>query len=322
MCSSDLDVISENKLGIVNTTIADNNGVNIDAECKNCNGVGIVSNWMPINNLTEKPEPNVTNAGFCCNQERKAKQRVLSANTNVSKKYYQTTNMYLYNRCQTFKQRQFNFIPGIIDPNLVAAVAANPALTIQILEALKPGGPLASPLYVAQCNPNFKIEEGSLIAFINSISKTLPNEQFITQQQYNNLVNNTYKTIKDYTNSLQSILTKEQYDKVVAYLYKLLSNPDTADIITGPSNPKGCAKVYYKPNNPQFAQQGGVSSSTRLLKLNVDTINSAAKKSQKNAFIYKEKTPKCQAQTYIGNPFFFSGQYQNKVICRQQINNA
>ena len=42
---------------------------------------------------------------------------------------------------------------------------------------------------------------------------------------------------------------------------------------------KQCSKVVYKPNNPQFATQGGVSSSTRTLKLTVDTI-------EKNALYY------------------------------------
>ena len=32
-------------------------------------------------------------------------------------------------------------------------------------------------------------------------------------------------------------------------------------------------------------------------------------------FIYKFKTPTCQASTYAGNPFFFQGQHQNKNIC-------
>ena len=35
-------------------------------------------------------------------------------------------------------------------------------------------------------------------------------------------------------------------------------------------------KLYYKPNNCQFAQQGGVSSSSRLLRLKLNTINSNA----------------------------------------------
>ena len=35
-------------------------------------------------------------------------------------------------------------------------------------------------------------------------------------------------------------------------------------------------KIYYKPNNCQFGQQGGVSSSSRLLRLKLNTINSNA----------------------------------------------
>ena len=77
-------------IGLNNTVQTDNSGENIDANCKNCNGVGMVSSWMPINNLTEKPEPNVTNPLLCCNQQRKARQRVLPTNTNVKKNYYQT----------------------------------------------------------------------------------------------------------------------------------------------------------------------------------------------------------------------------------------
>jgi hypothetical protein len=49
-------------------------------------------------------------------------------------------------------------------------------------------------------------------------------------------------------------------------------------------NKQGCKQVFYKPNNTQFAQQGAVSSSTRLLKLTNDTLNKtpviAGKKNQ------------------------------------------
>ena len=38
-------------------------------------------------------------------------------------------------------------------------------------------------------------------------------------------------------------------------------------------NKTGCKEVFYKPNNTQFAQQGAVSASTRLLKLTTDTMN-------------------------------------------------
>ena len=92
-------------------------------------------------------------------------------------------------------------------------------------------------------------------------------------------------------------------------------------IYSGPSNPKGCKRVYYKPNNPQFAQQGAVSSSTNILKLNVDTIStnaasiSRARLAPNESYVYKLKAPTCQAATYSGNPFFFQGQHQNKKIC-------
>jgi endonuclease IV len=47
-------------------------------------------------------------------------------------------------------------------------------------------------------------------------------------------------------------------------------------------------QVYYKPNNPNFAQQGGVSSSTFLLKKKFDTItnNAAVFKANKNSKDY------------------------------------
>jgi len=46
-----------------------------------------------------------------------------------------------------------------------------------------------------------------------------------------------------------------------------------------PYCPKGQARfsqVYYKPNNPKFAQEGGVSSSAQLARLKYDTITSNA----------------------------------------------
>ena len=119
--------------------------------------------------------------------------------------------------------------------------------------------------------------------------------------------------------------------------YNFISNPYSGVPLTGPSNPIGCKLVVYKPSNPQFAVQGGVSSSTRTLKLTVDTINTNAYKLRKlksgnpantataiqygfnpnTPYIYKDKVSQCQAQTFSGNPFFFQGQHQNKVICKK-----
>ena len=311
---------------------------NINTDCDVCNGIAIISDWMPINNLTEKPQPNVTNPLLCCNQQKKAYNRTLPTSTNIKKNYYQTTQMYLYNRCQTFKQRQFNFISGPINKNLEQLFISYPFVTAKILEYSKPGDPLSIiNLYVAQCNPNFTIEKGVEIGFVNTLSQSLLNSKFISQTEYNSLIGESPLSVETFLSSLQKILTKEQYKIVIDYLYQLAANPYNGSVVSGPSNPKGCSQVYYKPNNPQFAKQGGVSSSTRTLKLTVDTINTNAYKLRKlksgnpaniataiqygfnpnTPFIYKDKVPQCQAQTFSGNPFFFQGQHQNKVICNK-----
>lgn len=306
-------------------------GEKIDDECKNCKGVGIVSDWMPINNLTEKPEPNVTNSLLCCNQQKKAYNRTLPTNTNIPKNYYQTTYMYLYNRCQTFKQRQFNFIAGPIDKQLLKLFLAYPFVTAKILEYSKPGDPLSIiNYYVAQCSPNFTVENAVEIGFINSLSVSLLESGYVSNDEYNALIGNSPLSVQSFITLLQDILTKEQYAIVIEYLYQLAANPYNGSLISGPSNPRGCSQVIYKPNNPQFAKQGGVSSSTRILKLNVDTITTAAYKQRKfksgidseNQYLYKDKVPVCQPQMYVGNPFFFQGQSQNKLVCRRKSNGA
>jgi len=320
-------------VGLANI-LGEQDGSNIDKGCLDCRGVGLVSGWYPINNLTEKPEPSVMNPLLCCNQPRKAIQRVLPANTLLKKNYFQTTYMYLYNRCQTFQQRQFNFIRGPVDIEILNLFSKYPFVTAKILEYTKPGDPLAIVnQYVAQCNPNFTIETGIELAYIQSLSRSLLNAKFITIDDYNALAGQSPETVTTFVDTLQKLLSKEQYALIIAYLYELTSNPYNGSVFSGPSNPRGCTKVYYKPNNPQFAKQGGVSSSTRILKLNVDTISTTAAINRRlkgaNAaidltngqipvtpYIYKDKVPPCTPATYIGNPFFFNGQHQNKLICR------
>ena len=165
----------------------------LDRDCQTCQGIGIISNWQPITDLTEKPEAETQSPQFCCNQERNALRRVRPASTKLKKNYYITTNDYLYNRCQTFEQKQFNYL------SLGNA-------------ATKPGAPLSqNNKYKGNCNPNLEIE---------------------------------------YAESL------------------LLGTPPLT-----PSNPRGCETVQYKPNNYKYAQQGAVSSSDRILRLNVESID-------------------------------------------------
>lgn len=275
-------------LGMVSQVI-DNPGLNTiqnngtsDDICKTCDGIKIISDWYPINNLTEKPQDNVTNPILCCNQQRKAKRRVLGANTNVSKNYYQTTYMYLYNRCQTFKQREFNFLNGPENKNILNLINENPSIAYKLLLTSKPGEPLSIyNQYVAQCSPNFTIDKAVELDFIQLSGYNLYKEGKITIDEYEEI--SEINTISDFLNYIKNILDENTYNLVIQRL---------RDISI--TSIKGCSQVYYKPNNPQYANQGAVSSSTRILKLNVDTISTSAYTNKNN--IYKNKV------SNTGNP--------------------
>jgi len=175
-----------------NTVNETSNTVNLNEHCNTCHGIGVISNWMPITNLTEKPETNTQTSTFCCNDEKKALRRTRPTNTKLKKKYYTTTSQYLYNRCKTYEQQQFNYI-----------TSGN--------SASKPGDPSSiNNTYVGNCNPNLDID----------------NPVVDTDGSYNTL-----------------------------------------------TNPQGCKLTQYKPNNYKFSTQGAVSSSDRILRLNVETIN-------------------------------------------------
>jgi hypothetical protein len=261
------------------TSMKENVTMNSEDVCKTCDGIKIVSDWYPINNLTEKPQENVTNPILCCNQQRKAKRRVLGANTNVKKNYFQTTYMYLYNRCQTFQQREFNFLNGPINSNVAQLISANPNLAYKLLTNVKPGEPLSIyNQYVAQCNPNFTVQQGLELNFIEVVSGSLLNNGYITMDEYHQLTE--IKNISNFLESIKQHVNEKIYNNIV-YEFEMISKETL-------TNSKGCSQVYYKPNNPQFANQGAVTSSTRILKLNVDTISTNAYKNSKN--IYKNKS--------------------------------
>jgi hypothetical protein len=104
--------------------------------------------------------------------------------------------------------------------------------------------------------------------------------------------------------------------------------------LAGPSFQTGCQLVVYKPNNYQFAKQGAVQSSTRILKLMVDTISTNAASIQNynntgpnlvsaNQLYYgdqnnylniqKNKAPQCNTTWPLN--MSQSRQYQNKKFC-------
>jgi hypothetical protein len=103
-----------------NTTNEVSNITNLNNECNTCNGIGVISDWMPISNLTEKPEPSTQTIQFCCNEEIKAAERCLPTSSNLTTNeylptcslthnYFSSLQQYRQNRCQTYDQRVFNF---------------------------------------------------------------------------------------------------------------------------------------------------------------------------------------------------------------------
>lgn len=190
-----------------NTTDEVNEKIHLDEKCKTCTGVGLVTNYYPSDYLTNNPTEKTTNNPLCCNESRKALRRVRGPSTILSPNYYTTLNQYRQNRCQTYKQRVFNFMSS---GNSNA----------------KPGTP--------------------------------------------NALNNTY----------------------VANCF-----PTTCQ------NNVGCQKVIYKPSNPQFAVEGGVSSSTRTFKKAVTNVETYVYDQRKNegTLMLKSKSQPCQplnARTY------------------------
>lgn len=80
-----------------------------------------------------------------------------------------------------------------------------------------------------------------------------------------------------------------------------------------PSNQIGCRLTVYKPSNYQYAVQGAVDSSTRNLKLAVDTVTTNAA-ATKNANLGKNKeSTGCNTPWPLN--FSQSGPYQNKKLC-------
>lgn len=279
-----------------------------------CNGIGIVASYKPNNrNLSDNPDPTTVNPVWCCNPEYTAKQRVKYASTNLNKNYYTTTKQYLQNRCKTYEQKAFNFVSN-----------TSPKL------AVKPGSPLAhSNTYLANCQSNLQLYQGSVNAFICQIISILINEQVITQLEADHTQLNTIDELFIW---IQQLPENQKIPATIVFEV-FINNPHTG--ITMANSGLGCQLTTYKPNNYQYATQGAVSSSTRMLKLNVSTISSNAASFQHNnntgpqlitanelnsgnspsiMNLLKLKSPITCNQPWPLN-FSQSGKYQNKKMC-------
>jgi len=196
--------------------------------------------------------------------------------------------------------------------------------------------PLGKPNENVECASLCCNQERKALKMVLPANTNLPKTYFTTLQQYRQNRCQTYDQRAfnfqapeyDYlTNKLG--FTKEQimnakpgsplslFNLYVANCYpntdNLFEDPQTGAPIfdmktgkpilpVGPTNPRSCKLVVYKPSNPQFAVQGGVSSSTRTLKLTVDTVNKNINSirgqkgysgSANTPFIYKNKVAPC-----------------------------
>jgi hypothetical protein len=305
---------------------------NVEEDVK-CQSVKIVASYKPnTTNLLENPEPNSTNPIWCCNQEKFAKQRVIYASTNLKKNYYTTTKQYLQNRCKTYDQKAFNFLSYQTNTN--GQFDNNNPYYANKQSPYKPGSPNAlTNTYLANCQLNTQLYEGSELAFNNKVLGIMLNEHVITQDEYTAFENTHINSIPGLFDWIQT-LPESQRGPAVAIFEVVLNNPYWGLPPTGPTNPSGCQLTVYKPNNYQYAKQGAVDSSTRLLKLNVSTIstNVASLQNYNNtgpllvtanqlyagdlnttSNLLKNKAP----SSYGNLPLNFSqsGRHQNKKIC-------
>ena len=101
------------------------------------------------------------------------------------------------------------------------------------------------------------------------------NQNIITQNEVTQFNNIGINSIQGFFNWIQG-LPEPQREQANKIFKEFINNPYWGMPPSGPTNPVACQLTIYKPNNYQFAKQGAVSSSTRLLKLNVNTISTNA----------------------------------------------
>jgi len=315
--------------------VNEENGISqMNTNCKTCEGVGIVANYYPNKTyLTENPEPNTTNPKWCCNEEYKAKRRSIYASTNLKKNYYTTTKQYLQNRCKTYEQKAFNFLSYKTQTNSV--YNSNP---YYISVDGNKGNPAGSPLsltntYLANCQPNAQLFNATENALISQMLEMMVYDGILTQNEVNTFNTLGINSINGFFNWINGLPDTQKVPALKVFT-DFINNPYWGMPLSGPSNPAGCQLVVYKPNNYQFAKQGEVDSSTRILKLNVDTIstNSASIQNYNNtgpqlvsanelyagtspnvSNLLKMKSAPCNTPWPLN--FSQSGKYENKKFC-------
>jgi hypothetical protein len=304
--------VKENKIDQINET------TKADLDCKNCTGISVVTDYYPQYYLTNNPLPVCTNPQNCCNEPRKALLRVRPASTNLKKNYFTTLQQYRQNRCQTYEQKAFNFKTENDYLTDAALLKNNPNITPKMLAAAKPGSPLTLlNTYVGNCYPNTGLSAYSQTELVAMSFQMLNNNGVFSSADITNFYNSKITTIEQFAMFISNLQSGNSTQ--AAFIFKnFIMNPYIGMSLSGPSNPNGCKLAVYKPNNPQFAVQGAVSSSARTLKLTVATARTAASKNSSGTapFIYKSKVEKCNPAL----PIMFRQVSYNPKTCFRQSN--
>jgi len=207
-------------------------------------------------------------------------------------------------------------------------------ISIQPNNNVKPGSPLSlQNTYLANCQTNAEQYNASQDAMIAQMLDIMKNINIITQQEiteFNKLNINSISGFFTWINGLPD----SQKNLALKVFTNYINNPYWGMPVSGPSNPSGCQLVVYKPNNYQYAKQGAVDSSTRNLKLMVDTISTNAASIQNynntgpqlvsaneiyagdaNNYtnLLKNKVPNCNTPYPLN--FRQTGPFQNKKFC-------
>jgi hypothetical protein len=164
--------------------------------------------------------------------------------------------------------------------------------------------------YFANCQPNAEIVTASEINLVYAILDILLNQNAISKEEYDAFISkNEFKftVLFQYLQNLPGDNKTQALEIFVAFI----NNPYYGVPLSGPNNPIGCKLTVYKPNNPQYAQQGAVDASTRILKLNVTTIEKNAASYYNNSLGKNKPSQACERPPLN----FYPTTYQNKKAC-------
>lgn len=252
-----------------------------------CDGVQIVSSWMPISNLTENPQQNTQSPLLCCNAERKAITRALPKSSRLTDNYYSTTGQKLFNRCQTYDQRSYNFITSVANNQMLNDFMQNDSSAPVVSDFTGNNAPAAyKNLYVASCNPSIDTNNNVEISIIDRVATILFTNSIITKEENDLYIARKIISIQDFLVFLDMNVGYKNKEKALEITYRVLSDAkiNVSRFVRNPvTNGTGnsCKLVVYKPSNQQFAVQGAVKSSMQILKLNASTISASAVNSEK-----------------------------------------